>query len=93
MTERPLTLRQQLDHLAHGQFVKRGVDVLAFGMPGTVKTHAKCALGHRLVDAGRSVRSPQPTAWCKNYSSPNATCICPIGCANWTTSTSCSLTT
>ena len=62
-------------------------------MPGTVKTHAKCALGHRLVDAGRSVRSPQPTAWCKNYSSPNATCICPVGCANWTTSTSCSLTT
>ena len=33
----------------------RGVNVLAFGMPGTGKTHAMCAIGHRLVQAGRSV--------------------------------------
>ena len=30
-------------------FVERGVNVLAFGLPGTGKTHALCALGHRLV--------------------------------------------
>ena len=28
--------------------------MLAFGLPGTGKTHARCALGHRLVEAGHS---------------------------------------
>ena len=51
----PLALRQQLDHLAQGSFVDGGVNVLAFGLPGTGKTHALCALGHRLVEAGCSV--------------------------------------
>ena len=51
----PLALRQQLDQLARGDFVERGVNVLAFGLPGTGKTHALCALGHHLVEAGRSV--------------------------------------
>ena len=51
----PLALRQQLDQLAQGSFVERGVNVLAFGLPGTGKTHARCALGHRLVEAGHSV--------------------------------------
>ena len=45
----PLALRQQLDQLAQGSFVEHGVNVLAFGLPGTGKTHALCALGHRLV--------------------------------------------
>ena len=40
---------------AQGSFVERGVNVLAFGLPGTGKTHALCALGHRLVEAGHSV--------------------------------------
>ena len=51
----PLALRQQLDRLAQVSFVERGVNVLAFGLPGTGKTHARCALGHRLVEAGHSV--------------------------------------
>ncbi len=51
----PLLLRQQLDLLAHGNFVELGVNVLAFGLPGTGKTHALCAAGHRLVEAGHSV--------------------------------------
>ena len=51
----PLAQRQQLDQLAQGSFVERGVNVLAFGLPGTGKTHARCALGHRLVEAGHSV--------------------------------------
>ena len=51
----PLALLQQLDQLAQGDFVDRGVNVLAFGLPGTGKTHALCALGHRLVESGRSV--------------------------------------
>ena len=51
----PVALRQQLDELADGSFVERGVNVLAFGLPGTGKTHAMCAIGHRLVESGRSV--------------------------------------
>ena len=51
----PVKLRQQLERLAEGDFVERGVNVLAFGMPGTGKTHAMCAIGHRLVQSGRSV--------------------------------------
>ena len=48
-------VRQQLVRLAEGDFVDRGVNVLAFGLPGTGKTHAMCAIGHRLVQSGRSV--------------------------------------
>ena len=51
----PLALRQQLDELADGGFVDRGVNVLAFGLPGTGNTHALCAVGHRLLESGRSV--------------------------------------
>ena len=51
----PLALQQQLGELASGRFVDRGVNVLAFGLPGTGKTHALCAVGHRLVESGRSV--------------------------------------
>ena len=51
----PVKLRQQLVRLAEGDFAERGVNVLAFGMPGTGKTHAMCAIGHRLVQSGRSV--------------------------------------
>ena len=49
----PLSLRRQLGELASGNFVDRGVNVLAFGLPGTGKTHALCAVGHRLVESGR----------------------------------------
>ena len=51
----PVQLRQQLQRLGEGDFADRGVNVLAFGMPGTGKTHAMCAIGHRLVESGRSV--------------------------------------
>ena len=51
----PLRLQQQLGELAGGNFVDQGVNVLAFGLPGTGKTHALCAVGHRLVESGRSV--------------------------------------
>ena len=41
----PLALRQQLDQLAQGSFVERGINVLAFGLPGTGKTHASVRPG------------------------------------------------
>ena len=49
----PVSLRQQLGELAGGNFVEHGVNVLAFGLPGTGKTHALCAVGHRLVESGK----------------------------------------
>ena len=55
LTRAQVKLRQQLVRLAEGDFVDRGVNVLAFGLPGTGKTHAMCAIGHRLVQSGRSV--------------------------------------
>jgi DNA replication protein DnaC len=51
----PAKLRHQLRELAEGTFLDRGMNVLAFGLPGTGKTHAMCAVGHRLVESGRSV--------------------------------------
>ncbi|MDD5083035.1 MAG: IS21-like element helper ATPase IstB [Dehalococcoidales bacterium] len=51
----PAQLRQKLDELAGGAFLEPSINVLAFGLPGTGKTHALCAVGHRLVEAGHSV--------------------------------------
>jgi len=51
----PIKLQQQLDELATGRFLDQAVNVLAFGLPGTGKTHAMAALGHRLIEQGHSV--------------------------------------
>ena len=40
---------------AGGGFLEHSTNVLAFGLPGTGKTHAACALGHQLIEAGRAV--------------------------------------
>jgi DNA replication protein DnaC len=55
MTRFPVGLQQKLEELATGAFVDRAVNVLAFGLPGTGKTHAMAALGYRLIELGRSV--------------------------------------
>jgi len=54
-TRLPPKLQHQLDELARGAFLERSANLLAFGLPGTGKTHAMCALGHRLVEAGHAV--------------------------------------
>ncbi len=51
----PRPLAGKLRELARGDFLEQVVNVLAFGLPGTGKTHSACALGHALVDAGHSV--------------------------------------
>ena len=51
----PASLARILKKLSTGDFLNRAVNVLAFGLPGTGKSHAACALGHALVDAGHSV--------------------------------------
>ena len=51
----PRLLARKLRELAKGGFLDRAVNVLAFGLPGTGKTHAACALAHALVNTGHSV--------------------------------------
>lgn len=54
-TRLPVKLQQQLDELATGRFLDQAINVLAFGLPGTGKTHAMAALGHCLIEQGHSV--------------------------------------
>jgi len=54
-TRLPPKLQHQLGELASGAFLERSANVLAFGLPGTGKTHAMGALGHRLIEAGHAV--------------------------------------
>jgi DNA replication protein DnaC len=51
----PRTALLRIQELARGEFLDRGGNVLLFGLPGVGKSHLACALGHALVDAGRSV--------------------------------------
>jgi DNA replication protein DnaC len=51
----PVGLTRQLDNLSAGDFLEQSMNVLAFGLPGTGKSHAICAIGHRLVEKGHSV--------------------------------------
>jgi DNA replication protein DnaC len=51
----PRPLAQQLHVLARGEFLEHATNVLAFGLPGVGKSHAACAVGHALVEAGHSV--------------------------------------
>lgn len=55
LTRLPKPLAQQLRDLAEGSFLERAANVLIFGRPGAGKTHAACAIGHALVEAGHSV--------------------------------------
>ena len=41
--------------VAASSFLERTANVLCFGLPGTGKTHAACALGHALVQHGHAV--------------------------------------
>ena len=51
----PAPLMQQLRTLASGAFLETATIVLAFGLPGVGKSHALCAVGNALVEAGHSV--------------------------------------
>ena len=51
----PKPVVTQLHELATGAFLERTTNVLAFGLPGTGKTHAACAIGHELISRGHSV--------------------------------------
>jgi DNA replication protein DnaC len=51
----PKPVLPRLRDLSSGDFLERATNVLCFGLPGTGKTHAACALGHALVQHGHSV--------------------------------------
>jgi DNA replication protein DnaC len=46
---------RKLDELRTGDFLDEAVNILAFGLPGVGKSHAMAALGHALIEQGRSV--------------------------------------
>ncbi len=51
----PVKVRRQVSKLCDGSFVEKGENVLAFGNPGTGKTHLVAALGHELIQKGFKV--------------------------------------
>jgi DNA replication protein DnaC len=51
----PLKIRQQVKILLEGSFVNRSENILAFGNPGSGKTHLLCAICHELARQGRKV--------------------------------------
>jgi DNA replication protein DnaC len=51
----PLRLRRLLPQLCTGEFVDRTENLLVFGLPGRGKTHFAAAVGHELLNIGRSV--------------------------------------
>ena len=51
----PSKVQKLLPTLCDGDFVDRGDNVLAFGLPGRGKTHLVCAIGHELIKRSRRV--------------------------------------
>ena len=51
----PAKVAAHLNVLIDGSFLNRCENVLAFGNPGSGKTHLVCAIGHELIDQGRKV--------------------------------------
>jgi hypothetical protein len=46
------SIRRLLPTLCEGGFLRRGDNVLAFGLPGRGKTHLVCAIGYELIQRG-----------------------------------------
>ena len=51
----PRTVQRRVDVLLDGDFLDRTENVLAFGNPGSGKTHLLCAIGHELILKGRRI--------------------------------------
>jgi len=54
-TRFPPELQRKLRELISGRFLENTFNVLAFGLPGTGKSHACCAVGHAMIEAGHAV--------------------------------------
>lgn len=44
-----------LNVLGNGSFLNRAENILAFGNPGSGKTHLLCAIGHALIEHGKRI--------------------------------------
>ena len=51
----PQKVNAQISALVDGSFISRSENILAFGNPGTGKTHLLCALGQELIHQGYRV--------------------------------------
>ena len=51
----PTKVSTHLNVLTDGSFLNRCENVLAFGNPGSGKTHLLCAIGHELIEQGQRV--------------------------------------
>jgi len=51
----PTKVASHLNVLTDGSFLNRCENVLAFGNPGSGKTHLLCAVGHELIEQGKRV--------------------------------------
>ena len=51
----PKRVDDQVSTLLEGSFTDRSENVLAFGNPGSGKTHLLCAIGHELIQKGKRV--------------------------------------
>ena len=51
----PAKVRAHLSVLKNGAFLDRSENILAFGNPGSGKTHLVCAIGHELIAQGKRV--------------------------------------
>ncbi|WP_435546763.1 IS21-like element helper ATPase IstB [Desulfobacterium sp. N47] len=51
----PAKVVTHLDVLTDGSFLDRFENILAFGNPGSGKTHLLCAIGHALIEQGKRI--------------------------------------
>ncbi len=51
----PAKVANHLNVLVDGSFLNRSENILAFGNPGSGKTHLLCAIGHELIVKGKQV--------------------------------------
>jgi DNA replication protein DnaC len=51
----PAKVEAHLNALVDGSFLNRCENILAFGNPGSGKTHLLCAIGHELIEKGKRV--------------------------------------
>ena len=51
----PAKVATHLNVLTDGSFLNRCENILAFGNPGSGKTHLLCAIGHELIEQGKRV--------------------------------------
>ncbi|MCP4141391.1 MAG: ATP-binding protein [Chloroflexi bacterium] len=51
----PAKIANHLNVLVDGSFLNRAENILAFGNPGSGKTHLLCAIGHELITKGKQI--------------------------------------